>query len=123
MTPISIVMTVYNRERYLKAAIESVLAQTYPNFELIIWDDGSTDNSLNIARSYAKHDSRIKALAAEHRGVGYSLMAAIRETAFPYFGCVDSDDLLAPKALAETVPILDANPQVGVVYTNYLLID
>ncbi|MEG5211554.1 MULTISPECIES: sulfotransferase [unclassified Microcoleus] len=123
MTPISIVMTVYNRERYLKAAIESVLAQTYPNFELIIWDDGSTDNSLNIARSYAKHDSRIKALAAEHRGVSYSLMAAIRETAFPYFGCVDSDDLLAPKALAETVPILDANPQVGVVYTNYLTID
>jgi GT2 family glycosyltransferase len=50
-------------------------------------------------------------------------MAAIRETAFPYFGCVDSDDLLAPKALAETVPILDANPQVGVVYTNYLLIN
>ena len=123
MTPISIVMTVYNRERYLKAAIESVLAQTYPNFELLIWDDGSTDNSLNIARSYTKLDSRIKALAAEHRGVSYSLMAAIRETAFPYFGCVDSDDLLAPKALAETVAILDANPQVGVVYTNYLTID
>ena len=123
MTPISIVMTVYNRERYLKAAIESVLSQTYPHFELLIWDDGSTDNSLNIARNYAKLDPRIKVLAAEHRGSGYSLMAAIRETAFPYFGCVDSDDLLAPKALAETVPILDANPQVGVVYTNYLLID
>ena len=123
MTPISIVMTVYNRERYLKAAIESVLSQTYPNFEFLIWDDGSTDNSLNIARNYAKLDPRIKVLAAEHRGVSYSLMAAIRETAFPYFGCVDSDDLLAPKALAETVPLLDANPQVGVVYTNYLLID
>lgn len=123
MTPISIVMTVYNRERYLGAAIESVLAQTYPNFELLIWDDGSTDNSLNIARSYAKLDSRIKFLAAEHRGSGYSLMAAIREATFPYFGCVDSDDLLVPKALAETVPILDANPQVGVVYTHYLLID
>ncbi len=123
MTPISIVMTVYNRERYLKATIESVLSQTYPNFEFLIWDDGSTDNSLNIARNYAKLDPRIKVLAAEHRGVSYSLMAAIRETAFPYFGCVDSDDLLAPKALAETVPLLDANPQVGVVYTNYLLID
>ena len=123
MTPISIVMTVYNRERYLKTAIESVLSQTYPNFEFLIWDDGSTDNSLNIARNYAKLDPRIKVLAAEHRGVSYSLMAAIRETAFPYFGCVDSDDLLAPKALAETVPLLDANPQVGVVYTNYLLID
>jgi glycosyltransferase involved in cell wall biosynthesis len=123
MTPISIVMTVYNRERYLKAAIESVLSQSYQNFEFLIWDDGSTDNSLNIARNYAKLDPRIKVLAAEHRGVSYSLMAAIRETAFPYFGCVDSDDLLAPKALAETVPILDANPQVGVVYTNYLLID
>jgi glycosyltransferase involved in cell wall biosynthesis len=123
MTPISIVMTVYNRERYLKAAIESVLSQSYQNFEFLIWDDGSTDNSLNIARNYAKLDPRIKVLAAEHRGVSYSLMAAIRETAFPYFGCVDSDDLLAPKALAETVPLLDANPQVGVVYTNYLLID
>ncbi|MCU0543255.1 MAG: sulfotransferase [Oscillatoriaceae cyanobacterium Prado104] len=123
MTPVSIVMTVYNRERYLGAAIESVLTQTYPNFELIIWDDGSTDNSLNIARSYAKLDSRITALAAEHRGVSYSLMSAIRQSTFPYFGCVDSDDLLAPKALAETVPILDANPQVGVVYTNYLAID
>ncbi len=123
MPPVSIIMTVYNRERYLKAAIESVLAQTYPNFELLIWDDGSTDNSLNLARSYAKLDSRIKVLAAEHRGSGYSLMAAIREATFPYFGCVDSDDLLAPKALAETVPILDANPQVGVIYTNYLLID
>ena len=123
MTPISIVMTVYNRERYLKAAIESVLSQSYQNFEFLIWDDGSTDNSLNIARNYAKLDPRIKVLAAEHRGVSYSLMAAIRKTAFPYFGCVDSDDLLAPKALAETVPILDANPQVGVVYTNYLLID
>src|SRR4028118_1983702 len=123
MTPISIVMTVYTRERYLKAAIESVLSQTYPNFEFLIWDDGSTDNSLNIARNYAKLDPRIKVLAAEHRGVSYSLMVAIRETAFPYFGCVDSDDLLVPKALAETVPLLDANPQVGVVYTNYLLID
>ncbi|WP_293125317.1 sulfotransferase [Microcoleus sp. bin38.metabat.b11b12b14.051] len=123
MTPISIVMIVYNRERYLRAAIESVLAQTYPNFEFLIWDDGSTDSSLNIARSYAKLDSRIKVLAAEHRGFSYSLKAAIRETAFPYFGCVDSDDLLAPKAIAETVSILDANPQVGLVYTNYLLID
>ncbi|MCC3416491.1 MAG: sulfotransferase [Microcoleus sp. PH2017_29_MFU_D_A] len=123
MTHVSIVMTVYNRECYLGAAIESILAQTYPNFELIIWDDGSTDNSLNIARSYAKLDSRITALAAEHRGVSYSLMGAIRQSAFPYFGCVDSDDLLAPKALTETVPILDANPQVGVVYTNYLTID
>ena len=51
---ISIVMTVFNRSRYLSAAIESVCAQTRRDFELIVWDDGSTDNSLDIARHYAK---------------------------------------------------------------------
>jgi glycosyltransferase involved in cell wall biosynthesis len=61
---ISIITTTYNREKYLSASIESILAQTYPNFELIIWDDGSTDSSLTIAGKYAQQDARIQVIAA-----------------------------------------------------------
>lgn len=53
---VSLIMSVYNREHYLKYAIESALVQTEPDFELLIWDDGSTDSSLEIARHYAKQD-------------------------------------------------------------------
>lgn len=63
-SPISIITTTYNREQYLSAAWDSVLVQTYPNFELIIWDDGSSDSSLTIARKYAQQDTRIQVIAA-----------------------------------------------------------
>ncbi|MFN6469929.1 MAG: glycosyltransferase family 2 protein [Nostoc sp. SerVER01] len=61
---VSVVIPVYNRDRYLATAIESVLIQTYSNFELIIWDDGSSDRSLEIANRYAQKDSRIRVIAA-----------------------------------------------------------
>ena len=57
---VSVLMTAYNREKYISEAIESVLASTYTNFELIIVDDCSTDNTLAIAKSYEKNDARIK---------------------------------------------------------------
>ncbi|MBW4491759.1 MAG: glycosyltransferase [Oscillatoria princeps RMCB-10] len=120
---ISIIITTYNRERYLRLAIESVLAQTKRDFELIIWDDGSTDNSLNIARNFANLDQRVKAIAAPHQGRAPSLKAAHAICEGTYVGWVDSDDLLAPTALEETAAFLDANPKVGLVYTDYLVID
>jgi glycosyltransferase involved in cell wall biosynthesis len=60
---ISLVITVYNRERYLSAAIESILKQTRKDWNLLIWDDGSSDKSVEIARSYAKLDDRIKVVS------------------------------------------------------------
>lgn len=122
-TPISIIITAYNRERFLSGAIKSVLAQTYPDFELLIWDDGSSDRSFDIARHYAKRDRRIRVVAAEHRGTAAALKAATAETTGTYLGWVDSDDLLAPTALEETANILDKFPKVGMVYTDYLDID
>lgn len=120
---VSIVICAYNRQTLLAAAIESVLAQTYPVFELLVWDDGSTDASLAVAQHYAQRDSRVRVVAAPHQGFTCSLKAAISETTAPYLGWVDSDDLLAPTALEKTVAVLDANPAVGMVYTDYLVID
>ncbi|MCC5667964.1 glycosyltransferase [Nostoc sp. CHAB 5784] len=120
---ISLIMTVYNRERYLASAIQSVLTQTHPDLELLIWDDGSTDRSVEIARSAAQNDPRVRVVAASHQGRARSLLAAINETAFPYFAWVDSDDLLAPTALEETASVLDARPEVGLVYTDYQVIN
>jgi glycosyltransferase involved in cell wall biosynthesis len=120
---ISLIITVYNRERYLSAAIESILKQTRTDWELLIWDDGSTDKSVEIARSYAKLDDRIKVVAAKHTGRGQALCDAIANTTGKYLGIVDSDDLLAPEALWETAAVLDSQPNVGMVYTDYLVID
>ncbi len=124
MSPsISIVITNYNRERYLSEAIESVLNQTYQDFELLIWDDGSTDRSVNIARSYAQRDERIRVVAANHQGIAGARKAAIAETSGYYIGWVDSDDRLAPSALEETAAVLDAHTETGLVYTDYFDID
>lgn len=120
---ISIVIPVYNGERYVGAAIESVLNQTMSNFELLVWDDGSTDKSLNIARHYANLDQRVRVITAKNQGLAPVLKKAFAATTGTYVGSVDSDDLLASTALRETAAILDANPKVGLVYTNYHLID
>ncbi|MBU7582115.1 MAG: CHAT domain-containing protein [Nostoc sp. TH1S01] len=121
---ISIIITVYNRANYLKLAIESVLSQTRQDFELLIWDDASTDNSLSIAREYEQRDRRVRVIASKYNmGVAKALKGAIAQTRGKYIGWLDSDDLLAPTALAETAAVLDAKPNIGWVYTDYLDID
>jgi glycosyltransferase involved in cell wall biosynthesis len=134
---VSLVMTVYNRENYLRAALDSILIQTYPHWYLTLWDDGSTDSSADIAREYANLDPRIRVIAANHAGQTHSLYAAMKVAqqryidplsrsptdGNHYFGWVDSDDLLDSNALAVTVAILDERPQIGMVYTDYREID
>jgi len=122
-TPISIVITSYNRAQYLPIAIESVLAQTYSNFDLLIWDDGSTDHSVEIAQQYSQKDQRIQVVAAKHKGLSFALKSAVAATSGTYLGWVDSDDVLAPTALAETAAVLNKQPNVGLVYTDYQVID
>lgn len=124
MSPsISLLIVNYNRDRYLSAAIESVITQTNAEFELLIWDDGSTDRSLEIANHYARQDQRIRVVAAAHQGIALARQAAIAQTTGEYLGWVDSDDRLASTALAETVAVLSANPDIGMVYTNHLIVD
>lgn len=120
---ISIVIPVFNREDYLQFAVESILRQSFTDFELIIWDDGSTDNSVEIASQYGKQDKRVKVIAAKHQGYSNSLKSAFSICNGKYIGWVDSDDIIAPTALAETAKILDNSSEIGLVYTDYLLID
>lgn len=117
---VSLIMTVYNRESYLAQAIESALAQTEPNYELIIVDDGSSDGSVSIAQRYANAHQHIRLIKAKHQGRGYALSTAFSFASGQYLALLDSDDWLAPTALAETVTVLDAFPDVSMVYSNYV---
>ncbi|MGK7912613.1 MAG: glycosyltransferase [Synechococcus sp.] len=116
---ISIIMTVYNRDRFLAAAIDSILSQSYPDFELILWDDGSSDRSIEIARAYAAQDKRIQLYEADHLGRVPALAKATMKANGDCLGLVDSDDLLMPTALERTVDIMQKRPDVGMVYTNH----
>jgi glycosyltransferase involved in cell wall biosynthesis len=118
--------TVYNRARYLEETINSVLAQTYPDFSYLVWDDGSTDGSLRIAHEYAAFDPRIVVVGAAHRGVAGAAAAAYSHAQLmgaEFVGQVDSDDWLGSCALRETVQRLHDDPGVGLCYTHHNLID
>jgi glycosyltransferase involved in cell wall biosynthesis len=117
---ISLVIPMYNRARWIGQAMQSVLAQTRRDFELVVWDDGSTDDSVAAARGAAGDDPRARVIAGEHRGVARSLTDAILLATGGYLGWIDSDDWIAPTTLAESSAVLDARPEVGVVYTDYV---
>lgn len=120
---VSLVITTYNREQFLADAIASVQYQTFTDWELLIWDDGSSDGTADIAQSYAQQDDRIRVMQAAHQGRVAALQAAIAHTQGDYIGWIDSDDQLEPTALAETVAVLKATPHVGMVYTDYVEMD
>ena len=116
---ISLVIVNYNQERYLGKAIASILEQTRRDWKLLIWDDGSTDNSVAIAREYEQQDDRIRIIAATHQGIAKARRNAMAETTGEYIGWVDSDDWIADTALEETAKVLDSNSAIGMVYTDY----
>jgi glycosyltransferase involved in cell wall biosynthesis len=120
---VSLIMTVYNRERYLEEAIVSVLTQIYKNYELILWDDGSTDRTGEIAAYFANQDLRIKHFTANHQGRNAALRTAHQQADGAYLGWVDSDDRLTPATLAATVGFLNAEPDIGMVYTDHQIVD
>ncbi|MFZ5563310.1 MAG: glycosyltransferase, partial [Thermodesulfobacteriota bacterium] len=95
------------------------LLQTMRDFEFIVRDDGSTDNTLNIIKNYAKQDQRIRVLAGNHAGIANGFNEMVSQARGKFVGLMDGDDLLAPTALEETMAAFEANPDAGMVYTNY----
>lgn len=97
---ISVVMPVYNRARYVGEAIQSILAQTYPDLELVVVDDGSTDDSPQIIRERADRDPRVTALFLEHGGVARAMNAGVQRARGELVARMDSDDVALPQRLA-----------------------
>ena len=111
---VSIIMGVYNAEDTLGEAIESIINQTYQNWELIICDDGSTDGSLTVANSYT--DPRIVVIKNErNRGLGYSLNRCLEKANGSYIARMDADDISMSSRLEKEFIFLRNNPQYGVV--------
>lgn len=94
---ISIIVPVYNREKYLRDCIESIINQTYRNLEIILVNDGSTDGSLNICLEYAEKDYRIKIIDQENSGPSAARNTGIEAAKGEYVGFVDSDDTIEPQ--------------------------
>lgn len=123
MTPmpspaISVAMSVYNGERFLAEAIESVLAQRYDNFEFLILDDGSRDATRGIISSYALIDSRIRPIFRENRGLVASLNQLLTEARAPLVARMDADDICLPDRFGLQKQFLNAHPDYGVVGTR-----
>ena len=111
-------MNCYNGEKYLREAIESVLAQTFQNWELIFWDNQSTDQSANIFKSYK--DLRLKYfLSPEHTDLGGGRAKAFQHLKGEFIAILDTDDIWFPKKLEKQVPLFEA-PEIGIVICDTL---
>ena len=116
MPAVSVVMPVYNGEKYVAEAIESILAQTFTDFEFIIVDDGSRDRSPEIISDYERRDDRIRFLAFEqNKGRAAAKNLGIEAATGQYIAGMDSDDVSLPQRLEKQVDFLRANPDIGVV--------
>ena len=116
MTKISVILPVYNVERYIAEAIQSVLNQTYTNFELLVIDDESPDRSIEICRTF--QDPRIKIIHQKNRGLAGARNTGIRHATGDYLAFLDSDDAWLPEKLEKHLAHLEANPQVGVSFSR-----
>lgn len=121
---VSIGLPVYNGEKYLEQAIESILAQTFTDFELILSDNASTDRTAEICQRYASRDSRIRYHrneknigGANNENLTFTLSRA------PYFRLAADDDFLEPEWVAKAVEVLDTHPDVVLAYSRAYRID
>jgi glycosyltransferase involved in cell wall biosynthesis len=114
---VTVLMSVYNGEKYLQEAVESILKQTFRDFEFIIINDGSTDNSSAILTHYEQIDGRIRVCNQENRGLIASLNRGCQLAKGKYIARMDADDLSLPERLARQVDYLETHPDVGVLGT------
>jgi glycosyltransferase involved in cell wall biosynthesis len=118
---VSVIVPVYNAEKYVSDTIQSLLAQTYENFEVIIVDDGSPDRSIEICRKFT--DSRIKIVQQPNRGLAGARNTGIRQAQGDYLSFIDADDLWTPEKLEKHVKHLNSSPSVGVSFSYSAFID
>jgi glycosyltransferase involved in cell wall biosynthesis len=115
---VSVLTPAFNAAPYLAETIQSCLAQTYPHFELLIVDDGSTDDTAGIAQSYARSDPRVRVFSTPNGGVSAARNTAIASASGTYIALLDSDDVWMPDYLEAQVRTLSLNPDVDIVTAN-----
>ena len=118
---ISVVMSVYNGSRFLRDSIDSILSQTFIDFEFIIWNDGSTDDSEEIIKCY--EDSRIRYFYHDNLGLGRALNLACQEARGKYIARMDDDDISLPDRLQKEYDYLESHPDVVLVSSSAYYID
>ncbi len=120
---LSVLMPVYNAEIYLVAAVESILNQSYDNFEFIIINDGSTDKSLEILQNYSKKDKRIKLISRENKGLVHTLNEGLGLIHTPFVARMDADDIALPTRFEKQMQYLSNNNDCLLLGTRVIIID
>jgi len=113
---VSVIIPTYNRVIYIAVAIHSVLNQTYQNFEILVVDDGSTDETPRAVTAF--ESEKIRYFYRDHQGIALSLNFGINHSRGRYIARLDSDDIFFPGKLERQVQLLEANPEVDLVYTQ-----
>ena len=120
---ISVIMSVYNDEKYLSKAVESILNQSYKDFEFIIVNDGSTDNSFEILEKYQQDDKRVILIEQDNIGLTKSLNKAIDMACGKYIARMDSDDISLLTRFQKQIDFLEQNKDYALAGTNIAKID
>ena len=120
---VSVLIPVYNAEAYVGASVQSILAQTYQNFELIVIDDGSTDGSCKVIQDWATQDDRIRFISRSNRGMARTLNEMLGLAKGELIARLDADDLACPDRLQKQVAYMDAHCECGVLGSGVVNID
>ena len=125
MNKVSIIMGIYNCEQTLDQAIKSILDQTYTNWELVMCDDGSKDNTYNVAKKYKEkyNDKVILLNNQKNRGLNYTLNRCLKEAKGEYIARMDGDDISLPTRLEKEVEFLDNHKEYAIVSTPMIFFD
>lgn len=120
---VSVIMPVYNAERFLSLAVESILEQTFADFEFIVINDGSTDNSLKKLEFYADKDKRIILFSRENRGLVRTLNEGLVQAAAPLIARMDADDIAFPTRFEKQIEYLERHDDCVLLGTKVVIID
>ena len=122
---VSVIMGIYNCEEYLKEALDCIVNQTYTNWEVIMCDDGSKDNTIAVAQKFVdKYPDKFRLLKNEQNmGLNYTLNKCLYEAKGDYIARMDGDDLCSPERFQKEIDVLDNNPDIAIVSTEMEFFD
>ncbi len=121
---VSLLIANYNNGRFFKDCFDSILAQTYSNWEVVVVDDCSTDDSMQLINQMVGNDSRVRVLVnAQNQGVGFTKDLAVREASGVLCAFIDPDDLLEPEALLKMVSVFQSNSSVVLAHSSFRMYD